>query len=119
MSSEPSVGYRAVLAESAEADAGQIYDWIVERAPRRGPEWFDDLIDCLYSLEQLPYRCPMAREAAQAGREIRCLLFGKRRYAYRILYEVDEGRHIVWVLHIRHGSKQDIAPEQLAAPRSG
>ena len=45
----------------------QIYDWIVERAPTRGPEWFEELVDCLYSLEQSLYRCPLAREAADVG----------------------------------------------------
>lgn len=34
----------------------------------------------------------IAREAEEAKRDIRCLLFGKRRGVYRILYEVDEKR---------------------------
>ena len=50
-SSEKSVAYRVVLAETAKADANQIYDWVVERTPIRGPEWFEELVDCLYSLE--------------------------------------------------------------------
>ena len=96
--------YRAVLSETAEGDAGQISDWIIERAPSRGLEWFGELVDSLYSLEQLPYRCPLAREAAQARREIECLLFGSRKHAYRILYEVNEASQTVRVLQIRRGS---------------
>jgi hypothetical protein len=53
------VAYQAVLSETAKADANQIYDWIVERAPVRGPVWFEELVDGLYSLEQFPYRCPL------------------------------------------------------------
>lgn len=68
-----------------------------------------ELVDCLYSPEQLPYRCPLARKAAEAKREIRCLLFGNRKHAYRILYEVDEARQKVWILHIRHGTLRDLA----------
>jgi plasmid stabilization system protein ParE len=108
------VAYQVVLAETAKADANEIYDWVVERAPIRGPEWFSELIDRLYSLEELPYRCPLAREAKEAGREIRCLLFGRRKHAYRILYEVDEARQIVDILHIRHGALRDLHPAQLS-----
>ena len=108
------MAYQVALADAAKADANQIYDWVIERAPLRGPEWFEELIDCLYSLEELPHRCPLAREAERAKREIRCLLFGKHRIVYRILYEVDEARKTVWVLHIRHGSLADIPPEEMA-----
>jgi plasmid stabilization system protein ParE len=108
------VAYQVVLADTAKADANEIYDWVVERSPIRGPEWFSELIDCLYSLEELPYRCPVAREAKEANREIRCLLFGKRKYVYRILYEVDETQKIVGVLHIRHAALRDLRPEQLS-----
>jgi mRNA-degrading endonuclease RelE of RelBE toxin-antitoxin system len=62
---------------------------------------------------QLPTRCPLAREAKESKREIRCLLFGKRRGIYRILYELNESRQMVWILHIRHGALRDLAPEEL------
>jgi hypothetical protein len=48
------VAYQVVLADSAKSDANDIYDWVVARAPIRGPEWFEELIDCLYSLEEMP-----------------------------------------------------------------
>jgi plasmid stabilization system protein ParE len=110
------VAYQVALADTAKAEAYRIYDWVVARAPIRGPKWFDDLMTCLYSLEELPYRCPLAREAEKAKREIRCLLFGKRRGAYRILYEVDEVRQTVWILHIRHGALSDLSGPQLSKP---
>lgn len=102
--------YQVALADSAKADMERIYDWVVGQAPVRGPEWFKELIDSLYSLEQLPYRCPMAREAAEAQREIRCLRFGRRHGVYRILYEVDETGQTVWILHVRHGALRDTPP---------
>ena len=108
------MAYQVVLADSAKADANRIYDWVVERAPVRGPEWFQELLDSMYSLEQLPNRCPLAREAGEAKRDIRCLLFGKRRGVYRILYEVDEKRQMVWILHIRHGALRDLRPGELS-----
>jgi plasmid stabilization system protein ParE len=107
------MAYQVALADSAKADAERIYDWITARTPVRGPVWFQELIDSLYSLEKLPNRCPLAREAEKAKREIRCLLFGKRRGVYRILYEVDEERQRVWILHIRHGALRDVASGEL------
>ena len=107
------MGYQVVLADTAKADANRIYEWVVERAPLRGSEWFEELIDRLFSLEELPYRCTLAREAETAKREIRRLLFGKRRGVYRILYKVAEARKTVWVLHIRHGALRDLAPREL------
>jgi len=108
------VAYTVVLADSAKADAYRIYDWVVERAPLRGPLWFEKLIDCLYSLEANPHRSALAREAKEAKRKIRCLIFGKRHGTYRILYEIDESRKMVWILHIRHGSLRDLGSGDLA-----
>ena len=105
--------YQVPLADAAKTDANSIYAWVTERAPIRGPEWFEELIECLYSLEELPYRCPLAREAGKSRREIRYLLFGKRKHVYRVLYEVEEACQTVWVLHIRHGALRDLAPDEL------
>jgi len=79
----------------------------------------EELIDSLYTLEQFPNRCPMAREAEEAKRDIRCLLFGKRRGVYRILFEIDEKRQTVWILHIRHGALRDLGPDELSPVAGG
>lgn len=108
--------YAVALADSATADAQAIYADISEVAPERAREWFLELADWLYSLDRSPYQCPIARETRKARREIRCLLFGKRRNTYRILYEVDEIRGTVWVLHIRHGARRDLMALDLGGP---
>jgi hypothetical protein len=56
----------------------------------------------------------LAPEAAIAGREIRWLVFGRRRSVYRVLYEVDEKRGTVWILHIRHAALQRLSAEHLS-----
>ena len=112
------MSYQVALANAAKAKANQIYAWVTDRAPTRGLEWFEELIDCLYSLEELPYRCPLAREAEEARREIRCLLFGKRKHVYRVLYEVDEARQTVWIPHIRHGAHKNLDPEELSQQKT-
>lgn len=103
--------YEVVLADTAKVDVRHLYDWVTERAPGSGPEWFEELIDRLYSLERFPNRCPLAREAKGIRRSIRCLSFGKPRNVYRILFEVEQPRKTVWILHIRHSSLRDLRPE--------
>jgi len=108
--------YRIVLADSAKTDTENIHRWVTEQAPLRGSEWFEKLLDCLYSLAENPRRCPLAPEAQKAGRDIRNLLYGRRKHAYRILFEIDEGRQTVWILHIRHGGRTYLQPGELASP---
>ncbi len=61
--------------------------------------WYYELQDAIASLQQFPYRCSVAPEAAIIGREIRQLWVGKGRN-YRILFVVEEDT--VAILHIRH-----------------
>lgn len=108
------MAYQVVLADRAKSDAQGIYHWVIDAAPERGRIWFEELIKSLASLSRFPLRCPIAREAEKIGRPIRCLLFGEKRNIYRILYEVDEARTTVRVLHIRHGARKDARREELA-----
>ena len=62
------MAYRVALADTAKTDANNIYDWVSKNAPVRGPEWFEELLDCMYSLDEMPSRCSLAREAAEAKR---------------------------------------------------
>jgi len=90
-----------VLADAAKVDAENLYRWAIEKAPLRGPEWFEKLLESLYSLNHNPSRCPLAQEARRWHRVIRNLLYGKPGRVYRILFEVDEERRTVRILHIR------------------
>ena len=65
---------------------------------------------------QVATSLPICREAKKVRREIRCLLFGQRRNAYRILYEVDDTKRVVWILHIRHGARRDLKARDIANP---
>lgn len=79
------MAYEVKLTAAAKQAADSIYDWVTTEAPLRGPGWFEELIEALSSLDMLPLRCPHAREAAEAGRDVRCLIFGRTRHRYRIL----------------------------------
>ena len=57
--------------------------------------WYNGLERAVYALASCPYRCPVAPEARRAKRKLRHLLYGKKPYVYRVIYEVDEGRPAV------------------------
>lgn len=68
--------------------------------------WFNGLERAVDALASYPYRCPAAPEARKAKRKLRHLLYGKKPHVYRVIFEVDEGRRGVLVLHIRHGARR-------------
>jgi plasmid stabilization system protein ParE len=64
----------------------------------------------LESLSQLARRYPLAPESGTFGGEVRQMIYGRGRSAYRILYRVlepEEGSPgIVRILHVRHAARQ-------------
>lgn len=80
---------------------------------RAAARWYNGLEQAVYALALHPHRCPVAPEARRAKRKLRHLLYGKKPHVYRVLYEVDEARQVVWVLHIRHGARRKLKPSDL------
>jgi mRNA-degrading endonuclease RelE of RelBE toxin-antitoxin system len=68
----------------------------------------------VYGLASYPHRSPLAPEARRMKRELRNLLYGKKPHAYRVIYEIDEGRQAVSVLTIRHGARRKLKSSALA-----
>jgi toxin ParE1/3/4 len=75
---------------------------------RAASRWYNELEEAVYALAEYPFRCPVAPEARRATRKLRHLLYGEKSHVYRVIYEVDERRKVVWVLHIRHGARRKI-----------
>jgi toxin ParE1/3/4 len=66
-------------------------------------KWYRGLTEALFTLEEMPDRCPAIRENA----ELRHLLYGKKPHVYRVLYRVMEKQKRVEILHIRHCARQE------------
>ena len=77
---------RVVMTHRAMAEMELAYAWIAGFAPAAAERWKERLLKAVDSLEELPARCGLAPEAASFAREIRQLLFGKKRGTYRILF---------------------------------
>ncbi len=67
-------------------------------------DWFSGLELAILSLDAYPARNPATPE----DNTLRHLLYGRRRDTYRVIYRIDEERHVVTVLHIRHGARRPI-----------
>jgi plasmid stabilization system protein ParE len=86
----------------AEADLETIYLHIRADSPTRAVEWRQGLLQAAQALEQFPQRCSLAPESGGAL-EIRQLLYGR----YRVLFTTTHDT--VYVLHIRHSARQQLA----------
>jgi hypothetical protein len=78
------------------------------------PKRFNALLDIVDSLETFPARCGIAPESDKEGVEIRQLIYGRRPHVYRILFTIRS--RDVFVLHIRHGARQTMMPEEIELP---
>ena len=94
--------YLVRLADRALRDLADIYEFIHADASEKAFKWFNRLAESIYNLERFPERGAVLPES----REFRHLLFGKKPDIYRIIYAVDHRRHVVTVLHIRHGARK-------------
>ncbi len=70
--------------------------------------WFDGLEQTVMSLNKHPARGASILE----DRELRQLLYGRKGNSYRVIYRIDDLNHVVTVLHIRHGSRAALVPNQ-------
>ena len=99
------MAYQVEIVDSARRDLAEIRYWAFGNSPEAESVWLDELQVAVLSLGHLPFRCPLAPESRQS---IRVLLVGGRPHVYRILYRIYESKGLVRILHIRHGSRQDL-----------
>jgi plasmid stabilization system protein ParE len=103
--------YRVILTPEAEGDLRTVYLYLRDRAPRAAREWLRRARQNIKTLSHHPERCPLAPESASFDEPIRELLFGGgNRGTYRFLFMVAD--KAVYILHIRHGSRMPLDPEE-------
>ena len=95
----------------ADADLTRILDFLFDIKPEWAIQWDQNLRQAAKSLEFLPERFGLAPESKESGREIRQLVFGRRRNRYRLLYEVSGS--VVTVLRVRHCAQDLLSPDDL------
>ena len=106
--------YRVEFTARAVRDLEILYVEKNAAESHAAARWYNDLEQAVYALASHPHRCPFAPETRTAKRKLRHLLYGKKPHIYRVIYELYEGRQVVWVLMIRHGARRKLKPSDLA-----
>ena len=97
--------YSIHFSATALEDLDEIAQWFSVNAPEKLEDFLHLIKERIYSLTQLPERCPYAPENGLWGEEeLRQLLFTEFSSQYRIIYTVTTDS--VRILNIRHGSRR-------------
>ena len=99
--------YRVDITPRAQQDLNKIYETVSRAAPYRGPLWFARFEQSILSLSNYPERCVVVLKLSTANRNVRQLLFGQKRYPYRVYFAIFGD--VVNILHIRHGARKEPA----------
>jgi toxin ParE1/3/4 len=97
--------YRVELTNRAIRDLRRIYRAIDDANATLARLWFDGLEAAIASLDEHPARAPPTPEDGT----LRHLLYGHRP-VYRIIVDIDEAKHLVRVMAIRHGARRSFTP---------
>lgn len=107
------MAYRVDISSPALVDAEKAFLWIRENSPEKAKNWYEGLLNAIFSLENFPKRCVVAAESKDLGIEIRQLIYGQKKQAFRILFGIsidnETGEDIVQIYRIRHTSRNYLA----------
>lgn len=102
--------FRVRIAASAVADIDAAADYIAQFSEIAAARWYRGAYERIASLAISPRRFGIAPEAEHFGMELRHMIYGSRRNAYRIIYAFEES-NTVRVLYVRHG-RRDVMRRQ-------
>src|SRR5690349_14854781 len=101
--------YRVIVTPVAKYELREAYNFIRRDSPAAASRWIKGARKTIRTLTRFPERCNMAPESASFLESIRELFYGSgNRGTYRILFVIRD--RTVWVLHVRHGSMDQLRP---------
>ena len=103
--------YRVLIQRPAHADIEAAYLYLRDRSESAAERWLAGVEQAIKTLDTFPHRCGLAPESKEFPEVIRQLLYGRRSGRYRILYIVRG--EVVHVLHVRHGARRALRPDEL------
>jgi hypothetical protein len=94
------LAYRVEIAAGALRDAEEYYSFILSRSHDALPAdaWWGGMLDAVYSLENLPTRCPRIPEQTASTAPLYQLIYA----SHRIIFRIDG--QIVRVARIYHSA---------------
>ena len=103
--------HRLEYTIGAQAEIEDAYLWIKDRSLQGAAKWRDDLIEKIEALSHSPQIYPVAPESDKFPREIRLLLFRKRRSQFRVYFTIEKTR--VVILSVRRSSRKPLEASDL------
>ena len=105
------MAFQVDITEPALADAEGYVRFIrdVNKEPEAAKRWFRGLVKAIYTLEDLPERCPVIPEQEKFPYEIRHLGY----FSHRIVFRVEREKNRVVIYRVYHGSRQGLAEGDL------
>jgi len=98
--------YKVIVTESAARELDEAYDWLAARTTEHAPAWYNGLLDAILSLQDMPGRCPLCPNREETDRKTRQLIYGDKRDAYLILFEIRSEEVFIW--HVRHAARREL-----------
>lgn len=92
--------YKLKIFFSAEQDLQDITDYLNELSPQAAFVLYDEIVECIGSLQQMPIRCPLAKNTVLRMKEYRMLVV----HNYVVFYVVSG--NTVQIRRILHGRRQ-------------
>ena len=105
-------GFHVAYTLSAQQEIEDSYLWISERAPRAAEKWREDLIAKIEALAVNPLIHPVAPESDKFPKQIRLMLFRKKRGQFRIYYTIERKR--VVILTVRRSARKPLEEDDLS-----
>jgi plasmid stabilization system protein ParE len=103
--------HRIVIQPRAEREIREAARYLLEvsKSQAKALRWARGIRAKIETLRAEPGRCPVDPDSAAYGREVRVLLYGKRRGVYRILFTIEDD--VVHVLTVRHAARRSLREE--------
>ncbi len=92
--------YKLKIFPSAEHDLKEITDYLNELSPEAALKIYDEIVASIASLEQMPMRCPLAKNTVLRAKEYRMLVV----HNYVVFYVLSG--NIVQIRRILYGRRQ-------------
>ena len=110
------MAFRVEIGPQALADIAAIYRQIEPDAPLNAARWMISVAEAIYSLENMPARCPVASESEDLEQGVRFLLHGRKNRAYKIYFAIRHETPVsgtIRVLHVRHWAREAVSAFEL------
>ena len=98
------MAYQVNISDAALLDAEEYVEFLRQEkgAAQAAERWFRGLVSAIYSLEEMPLRCPTIPGADAFPFQLRHLIY----HSHRIVFRLDQPRKTVTVLRVYHGSRR-------------